>query len=220
MAAFITFEGGEGVGKSTQAQALADRLTRQGYKTLVTREPGGTPFGEAMRSALLAHADLETLTERLVFAAARHEHVERVISPALQAGMVVICDRFIDSTRVYQGHDPADAFARTLEARSIAGHLPDLTLILDLPVDLALARVAARGAMNRFDANAQATHEARRTAFLGLASAEPERCHVLDAAQTSTAVSEAVWALVSALLVAKSSGSPQVNPQSPEDDLF
>jgi dTMP kinase len=202
---FITFEGGEGGGKSTQMRRLAERLSATGREVVTTREPGGSPGAEAIR-ALLVTGDADRwspITETLLMNAARRDHVERVIAPAVGRGAVVLCDRFADSTRAYQGAGggaPADLIA-ALEAAVIGDHRPDLTLILDLPAETGLARAAGRGGGEaRFEAKGLAFHIRLRQAFLRLAEAEPARCVVIDAAQDELTVAQAVWTWVKARL--------------------
>lgn len=194
---FITFEGGEGAGKTTQVGRLAERLRALGREVLVTREPGGTPLGESVREVVLGNAP-EPVTELLLFAAARAEHVAKVIRPALAAGTWVICDRFIDSTRVYQGllgGVPADLIA-AIEVRTVAPCYPDLTFVLDLPAAVGRERTAARGAQTRFDAGTESFHASLREAFRQVAAAEPQRCVVLDADREADAVAADIWSAV------------------------
>jgi dTMP kinase len=185
---FITFEGGEGAGKSTQIGMLADALRDAGREVLVTREPGGSTGAEAVRHVLLSGAaePFGPAMEAMLFAAARSDHVEQVIRPAVEQGVAVLCDRFMDSSRVYQGvtgNLDAD-FMHGLEQIAINGMVPDLTLILDLPAEAGMARANARrgdeGA-DRFEKETLQVHRRRREAFLEIASAEPERCVVVDA---------------------------------------
>ncbi|MEP9369816.1 dTMP kinase [Xanthobacter sp. VNH20] len=185
---FITLEGGEGTGKSTQARILAAALETRGVKVRVTREPGGSPLAEKVREVLLSGLaqPLGPQGEAALFAAARADHVRETIAPALAAGTWVICDRFTDSTRVYQGAvgkaDPR--LLRALDRVSVADTVPDLTLVLDVPPEIGLARAAARGkgaAADRFEREGVEYHAAIRAAFLSLAEAEPERCVVIDA---------------------------------------
>jgi len=201
---FITFEGGEGAGKSTQLRRLAQRLagTRE---VVATREPGGSPGAESIRDLLVNGAAdrWSPVTETLLMYAARRDHVERVITPALARGAWVICDRFADSTRAYQGAaggtDPA--LITALEAHVLDGVRPDLTLVFDLPVAAGLARAGGRGeAENRFESKGLAFHERLREAFLAIARAEPDRCAVIDAAGTEAVVEAAVWAALQARL--------------------
>ncbi len=163
---FVTFEGGEGAGKSTQIRRLADRLRRAGHDVLLTREPGGSPGAEAVRHVLLSGAAeaYGTRMEAILFAAARNDHVEEVIRPALKTGAIVLCDRFIDSSRVYQGAtgnlDPD--LIEALQRIAIDGVLPDCTIILDLPAEKGLERARRRGgdaAPDRFEREEVETHE-------------------------------------------------------------
>lgn len=199
---FITFEGGEGSGKSTQVARLAERLRADGIETVVTREPGGTPLAEDIR-ALILEAKPEPVTELLLFAAARAEHIGKVIRPALDFGTFVVCDRFIDSTRVYQGllgGAPADLIA-SLEKSTVAPTFPDLTIVLDLAPESGLARIAARGALSRFDAESAAYHQRLREGFRAVARDEPHRCVLIDASRAEEAIARDVWAAVSSRLL-------------------
>ncbi|HZP18680.1 MAG TPA: dTMP kinase [Bauldia sp.] len=199
---FITFEGGEGAGKSTQIRRLADRLTATGASVTVTREPGGTPSAEAIRRVLLSGLarPLGAETEAVLFAAARADHVETLIRPALAEGRWVLCDRFADSTRVYQGAGGGvdGKFLDSLDRITIGTTRPDLTFILDIPVEAGLKRIAARTAAggegpDRFEGEAIAAHEKRRQAYLDIAALEPERCVLVDAARPEDEVAEAIW---------------------------
>lgn len=209
---FITLEGGEGAGKSTQARRLAARLTGAGREVVATREPGGSPGAEAIRALLVTgEADRwSPITETLLMNAARRDHIERVIAPALARGAAVVCDRFADSTRAYQGAGggaPAGLIA-ALEAAVLEAAAPDLTLIFDLPVAAGLARAAGRGGREaRFEAKGAAFHERLRAAFLEIAEAEPDRCVVIDAGQNEDAVARAIWAAVSERLDAPRLGA-------------
>jgi dTMP kinase len=200
---FITFEGGEGAGKSTQARRLADRLREQGLEVVLTREPGGSPGAEALR-ALLVEGDADRwspLSETLLMYAARADHLQRTIRPALARGAWVICDRFLDSTRAYQGAGAPAGLITALEGSVIGEYWPDLTLMFDLPVETGLARAGARaGGEARFESKGLAFHQALRAAFLDIACGEPDRCAVIDAAVGVEAVTEAVWAAVVARL--------------------
>ena len=201
---FITFEGGEGTGKSTQAKRLAEQLEAKGIATLVTREPGGTPLGEDIRGLILKDRPQDPLTELLLFAAARAEHMTAVIRPALDDGTWVISDRFIDSTRVYQGKlfSIEPELIAQLE-RYIVGHdTPDLTLILDLAPEAGLERAASRGTLSRYDAERIETHETLRAGFLEIAEAEPERCILIDGNLPVDSVATAVWQAVHQRLLA------------------
>lgn len=197
---FITFEGGEGTGKSTQAAMLALRLEALGRGVLLTREPGGSPGAEIIRHVLLSGAakPLGAEAEAMLFAAARDDHVRCTIAPALAAGKWVVCDRFADSTRVYQGALGAvDArLIKGLERVSIGDLAPDLTLILDIPVELGLQRVAARRSgqdPDRFEAEGLDYHEKLRRAYRALAADEPERCVLIDASATKEQVAKLIW---------------------------
>jgi dTMP kinase len=204
---FITFEGGEGTGKSTQAAMLAHRLESLGLGVLLTREPGGSPGAEVIRHVLLSGAakPLGPDAEAMLFAAAREDHVRCTIAPALAAGTWVICDRFVDSTRVYQGElgHVDRRLIKGLERVSIGDLWPDLTLVLDVPVDVALERRALRrgeAAPDRFEAEDATFHDKLRQAFLALAADEPQRCVVIDASAPRMEVAKAIWDAVQARL--------------------
>jgi dTMP kinase len=193
----LTFEGGEGAGKSTQIRLLQIFLEEQGIATLVTREPGGTPLAERLRAVLLSGKTkpLGGFAEALLFNGARLDHVETLIRPALQKGLVVLCDRFIDSTRAYQSVTGAvDAFVlRALERVVLNDLKPDLTFILDCPPALSATRIAARSTgSDRFETEPLAIHETIREAFLAIAKADPERCIIIDAAREINAVQAAI----------------------------
>lgn len=198
---FITFEGGEGVGKTTQIARLADRLRSTGRTILATREPGGSPGAEAVRALLVTGAaDRWSATaETLLMNAARIDHVERVIAPALAEDAIVICDRFADSTRAYQGAAGGvpESVIAMLEAGVLEGLKPDLTLVFDLPAEVGLARAHGRGgAEARFEGKGLEFHQRLREHFRAIATAEPERCVLIDAAAAPDTVAEAVWAAV------------------------
>ncbi len=199
--AFITFEGGEGAGKSTQVRRLADRLRAGGAEVVTTREPGGSPTAETIRAFLLSGRarPLGTVGEAWLFAAARLDHVTETIRPALARGAVVISDRFADSTRVYQGVDGLDpALVDELERLAVGETRPVLTIVIDVPVEIGLARVAARRAeADRFEADAEAVHAARRQGFLAIAAADPGRCVVVDGSGDADTVAARVAAVVS-----------------------
>jgi dTMP kinase len=204
---FITLEGGEGAGKSTQARRLAERLAVLGVAVVSTREPGGTPGAEALRNMLVAGgADRwSPISEALLMNAARSDHLERLIRPALARGDWVICDRFADSTRAYQGAgggvDPE--FVEALERAVVGADMPDLTLIFDLPAEAGLARATARDAeaQGRFEAKGLAFHEALRDEFLVIADGESQRCALIDAAADIDSVAEQIWTAVSERLL-------------------
>ena len=189
---FITLEGPEGAGKSTQIAWLREELEARGNSCLCTREPGGTPFAEELRRLLKHWHDpaepILPLSELLLLAAARAQHVERVIRPALAAGKTVLCDRFSDSTFAYQGAGrglPAE-LVRAVDAAAVRDCIPDLTLLLDLPVEEGFVRAGHRrstvGHFDRFENEQKAFHEKVRAAFLARAAAEPARFCVIDAA--------------------------------------
>ncbi len=206
---FITFEGGEGAGKSTQVRLLAERLTARGVTVVATREPGGTPFAEKIRELVLTPDTAPTapLAEALVFAAARADHIERLIRPALQRGDWVISDRFADSTRAYQGAGGGLPTATVAEIERIAlsGLVPHLTIVLDLDPAVGLMRAnQRRGAQtpgtfigaDTFEGRLLAFHHRLRQGFLDIAAAEPQRVAVIDGFQNPLAISDAVWQLV------------------------
>lgn len=204
---FITFEGGEGSGKSTQIKRLAARLSAAGHRVLVTREPGGTPEAEAVR-ALLVSGDIARWTaksEALLNYAAREQHLEQVIRPALADGKFVLCDRFMDSTRAYQGYAGGCdlAFIDALERAIVGGTRPGLTLILDLDPATGLARAKARGdasAEDRYERKGLSFHTKLREGFLDILRRNPARCRLVDAAQVEEAVAEDIWSIVSGSL--------------------
>jgi dTMP kinase len=198
---FITLEGGEGAGKSTQATRLAAALAASGHAVLRTREPGGTPGAERIRALLLGHGPWDPVAEAMMMFAARREHVVRVIRPFLDAGGWVVCDRFADSTLAYQGAQglPREIWAG-LATIALEGVAPDLTLVLDLPPDAGMARAAARSGADRYERMGLEFHAAVRAAFLRIAADDPARCAVLDAGQGADAVAAQVRATVRARL--------------------
>src|SRR5215469_8540825 len=200
---FITFEGGEGTGKSTQAALLAQRLAAMGIGVVLTREPGGSPGAEILRHVLLSGVarPLGPDAETILFAAARADHITTTIAPALARGRWVISDRFADSTKVYQGAlghvDPL--LIGGLHRITIGTLRPDLTFILDLPPDIGLQRAAARrGANNadRFEGESLEFHEKLRDAYLHLAASEPNRCVLIDARDELNTVTARIWETV------------------------
>jgi len=220
---FITFEGGEGSGKSTQARMLAERLRLRAIENVLTREPGGSPFAERLRKILLdpATEPHSPLAETLLFYTARADHLEAVIRPALKQGRWVVCDRFSDSTRVYQGQSGAlrDQLFDALELLVVAPTQPDLTIIVDVPAEIGLARAMvregskedrsgksaaeqdqkriARGLLSdRYESRDLAFHRRLREGFLKIAAAEPVRCVVVDGQQRPDEVADAVWQAV------------------------
>lgn len=199
---FVSFEGGEGAGKSTQIERIRARLEAAGRPVVTTREPGGSHRAERIRAILLEGKarHLKEMGEAILFAAARLDHVGTLVAPALREGKIVLCDRFLDSTRVYQGAlaGLAPGLLARLEAAATGGTMPDLTFVIDVPVPVGLARARlrreARGEPpDRFEGEGAAYHEKVRSAFLGIASAEPERCVVVDGAASADEVSAAIW---------------------------
>lgn len=217
---FITFEGGEGSGKSTQARLLGEKLKTLGVGVKLTREPGGSPAAEVIRHILLSGAakPLGAEAEALLFAAARDDHLATTIRPALEKGIWVISDRFADSTRVYQGvlgHvDPR--LIKRLERIIIGDTWPDLTIVLDVPVEEGLQRAHVRrgeGAVDRFEGEAAEFHSKLREAYRQLAASEPGRCVLIDATQPREKVSEQIWSLVNERL------DPATAPMVFEDQI-
>lgn len=208
---FITFEGGEGAGKSTQIERLARKMRAKKYDIVVTREPGGSPGAEAVRHVLLSGAaePFGAKMEAFLFAAARSDHVEQVIRPAVERGAIVLCDRFMDSSRVYQGVTGGiDAdFMEALEQVAINGMVPDMTLIFDIDPAEGLRRATVRrggeAGADRFEKETLAIHRKRREAFLAIAAAEPDRCIVIDASGDPDMVENVVTATVFAALEAR-----------------
>jgi len=197
---FITFEGGEGSGKSTQIKMLAGRLENSGLRAILTREPGGSPGAEVIRHLLLSGMGrlLGPDAETLLFAAARDDHVHAVIEPALARGDWVLCDRFYDSTRAYQGRlgKVEPGVLNALQRVTIGDLKPDLTIILDVPVEVGMQRAAARrgaGAPDRFEAEDAQFHEGLREAYRQIAAAEPQRCVLIDANAPVGMVAAKVW---------------------------
>jgi dTMP kinase len=197
---FITLEGPEGSGKSTQIKRLAKRLEEMGYSVITTREPGGTPIGDQIRQVLvrMESKELHPRTEILLFLAARAQLVEQVIKPALQDGKIILCDRYGDSTLAYQGYGHGldlDQLRRMLEFAT--DHLqPDLTILLDLDVKTGLMRKKAEDEWNRLDAYEALFHERVREGYLQLAWEEPERWRIVDASQTIDAVQEDLFQII------------------------
>jgi dTMP kinase len=198
---FITFEGGEGSGKSTQIKALAERLNAAKLRAIVTREPGGSPGAEIIRHLVLSGMGklLGPDAETLLFAAARDDHVRSVIKPALTQGTWVLCDRFSDSTRAYQGSlgKVSPAVLNAMERVTIGDLKPDLTIILDVPVEVGMKRAAARrgtAVPDRFEAEDLNFHQQLREAYWKIATAEPQRCVLIDATPEPNIVAGSVWA--------------------------
>ncbi|MDN5515647.1 MAG: dTMP kinase [Pseudomonas sp.] len=203
---FITLEGPEGAGKSTNREYLAERLREQGVDVLLTREPGGTPLAERIRELLLDPSDepMAADAELLLVFAARAQHLQQVIRPALAKGSVVLCDRFTDATYAYQGGGRGLSVERIAQLEQfVQGELrPDLTLIFDLPIEIGLARAAARGRLDRFEQEGRGFFEAVRQAYLQRAEQAPQRYRVLDAGKTLAQVQADIDALLPSLLEA------------------
>lgn len=206
---FIALEGGEGAGKSTQAQRLAEHLRSSGHEVVLTREPGGSPGAEEIRQLLVTGeaARWSPLTEALLMYASRDEHLRATIRPALARGAIVISDRFADSSEAYQGAGGGVPLAtlNALRAAVVGDDEPDLTLIFDLPVEVGLARAGARGGDARFESKGSAYHQRLRDAFLAIAARRKDRAVLIDATQSPDAVAEAIRLRVADALAAQSS---------------
>jgi dTMP kinase len=211
---FLTFEGGEGAGKSTQLRLLADALRKAGLDVVTTREPGGSPGAEQIRELLVQGAvgRWDAVSEMLLHFAARRDHLATTVWPALAAGRWVLCDRFADSTRAYQGygHGVDLAVIERLYADTVGDFAPDLTLILDLPVEVGLRRAATRGQLaggqgataheDRYEKMDVAFHRRLRDGFLAIAAAQPRRCRVIDADRPVAEIQASIRAIVAAQL--------------------
>jgi dTMP kinase len=202
---FITFEGGEGAGKTTQIFRLADRLQSRGITTITTREPGGAPGADSIRSLLVSGATdkWDPISEVLLLYAGRREHLKQTILPALDQGAWVLCDRFSDSTMAYQGygHGISKDFIHTVHDEVVGGSDPDLTLILDIPVEIGVERAVSRNTStrsreDRFEQMDKSFHERLRAGFLDIAAHAPERVRVIDADSAPEVITEAVWEIV------------------------
>jgi dTMP kinase len=211
---FISFEGGEGSGKSTQIKTLAQRLDAAKLRVLVTREPGGSPGAEIIRHLLLSGVGnlLGPDAETLLFVAARDDHVRTVIQPALNQGMWVLCDRFSDSTRAYQVKlgNVSPAVLNAMERVTIGDLKPDLTIILDVPVEVGMQRAAARrgnAAPDRFEAEDVRFHHELREAYRQIAAGEPQRCVLIDANAAPDTVAAEVWGALHERLFTGSAGN-------------
>ncbi|WP_322517180.1 dTMP kinase [Rhodopseudomonas palustris] len=219
---FITFEGGEGAGKSTQIKLLAQRLEKAGLVSLVTREPGGSPGAEVIRHLLLSGIGNligGAQAEALLFAAARDDHVRTLIEPALARGVWVLCDRFYDSTRVYQGKlgEVSPALLNALQDVTIGAMKPDLTAILDVPVEIGMARAAVRrgkAAPDRFEGETIDFHRKLRDAYRQIATAEPARCVLIDADAEPKLVADRIWLTVQDRLLQWPQAKPKTAPKA------
>jgi dTMP kinase len=211
---FISFEGGEGSGKSTQIKLLAQRLEAAKLRAIVTREPGGSPGAEIIRHLVLSGMGklLGPEAETLLFAAARDDHVRTVIEPALTQGTWVLCDRFSDSTRAYQGRlgNVAPGVLNAMQRVTIGNLKPDLTIVLDVPVEIGLKRAAARrgnGEPDRFESENIQFHQDLRDAFRQIAAEDPDRCVLIDATENPDVVAAQVWTALRDHLFAMASSS-------------
>ncbi|HEY0908973.1 MAG TPA: dTMP kinase [Bradyrhizobium sp.] len=212
---FVTFEGGEGSGKSTQIKTLAERLDAMKLRAIVTREPGGSPGAEIIRHLVLSGMGklLGPDAETLLFAAARDDHVRSVIQPALNQGIWVLCDRFSDSTRAYQGRlgKVAPGVLNAMERVTIGDLKPDLTFVLDVPVEIGMQRAAARrgtGAPDRFEAEDFRFHQQLREAYRQIAASEPQRCVLVDASADPGTVAATIWTALRERLFATKTSNP------------
>ena len=207
---FITFEGTEGSGKSTQIEILARYLIRHGHKVVTTREPGGTAFGEQIRRVLLSvkNRRLDPRAELFLYLASRTQHLEEVILPALKKGKIILCDRFSDATLAYQGFGRRldMKVVRTAVAYASKGLSPDLTLLLDLDVRLGLARVKDRGRSNRLDREQREFHQRVRVGYLRLARSEPGRLKIVEASQSPQDVARDIKKIVGRSLAGRGIG--------------
>lgn len=201
---FISFEGPDGAGKTIQLRLLAARLEAAGHRVVCTREPGGTPLGEQLRTLILPRADTtnDPVAELLLLNAARAQLVAQVIRPALAAGAVVLADRYADATLAYQGYGRGGDLAelRTIIAIATRGLQPDRTILLDLPIDTSLERLTTRGAENFFDTMGPEFRQRVREGFLALARAEPQRWVVVDGSQAVGAVAQCIWKGIESIL--------------------
>jgi len=206
MALFITFEGGEGCGKSVQARALYRRLSKLAMPAILTHEPGSTPFGKKVGRWLkwAQDKDISPLTELLLFNASRVQLVNEVIQPNLEAGKVVICDRYADSTTAYQsyGRGLDLEMVKAVNNAATQGLKPDLTVLLDIPTDKGLARIKARR-QDRFEQENTAFHQRVRAGYFKLAANDPERWLVVDASQSKREIEQIIWQRVSQLLLSR-----------------
>jgi dTMP kinase len=198
---FISLEGIEGTGKTTQAKHLSERLIHEGYEVALTQEPGGTVIGNRIREILLLpdHKEMATMTELLLYNAARAQHLAELIVPSINAGKVVITDRFTDSTIAYQGYARGIdlGLIRSLDALATRGFSPDLTILFDLDVETGLMRNKGANKVDRLELEDVEFHRKVREGFLRLAGAEPGRIHIVDASLSPGTVSERIWEIVS-----------------------
>lgn len=206
MSLFVTFEGGEGSGKSTAIKSLVEKLQNEGYDILLTREPGGTPISEQIREVILnkENTDMDPVTEAFLYAASRRQHVVEKVKPALKEGKIVLCDRFLDSSLAYQGGARGLGFDMILEINkhAIDGLFPDVTIFFDLKPEIGLARISANSGreVNRLDVEKMEFHEKVRNAFLTLAEMYPNRYVIIDASKTPKEVLEETYNAIKAKL--------------------
>jgi dTMP kinase len=200
---FISFEGGEGSGKSTAIKTIVDRLQKRGYDVLLTREPGGTPISEEIREVILnnANTDMDPMTEALLFAAARRQHVVECIKPALKEGKIVLCDRYVDSSLAYQGAARGLGVKKVYDINMYAteGLLPDITIFFDISPEQGLERISEHASsreINRLDTEKIQFHESVRKAFKDLAKEYPERYVIIDASLSPEAVAEEAYSAI------------------------
>lgn len=202
-AIFVTFEGIEGSGKTTQARLLTDFLGKQGFDVVLTREPGGPPISEKIRSILLdnANPEMQAMTELLLYEASRHQHVREVIKPALQAGKSVICDRFADASTAYQGYGRGIDIEKVKYLNLIAteGVWPDLTFLLDVPCEIGLKRLGR--SLDRIESETIDFHERVRKGYLEIAKCEPERVKLIDGLQSIDSIFKTIKGLVSEMIL-------------------
>ena len=206
---FISLEGLEGVGKTTNLAFIKETIERAGHELIVTREPGGTELGEALRNVLLhSQHTMQAETEALMMAASRVEHVVTVILPALESGKWVLSDRYLDASFAYQGGGREIGVERVRELHTLAGvtRMPDLTILLDMPIALGRARIAQRGEVDRIEAEADPFFERCRAAYLEVANAEPNRVKVIDASEPLDAVQASIARVLEPLLASGSHG--------------
>ena len=203
MSMFISFEGGEGSGKSTAIKTIVDRLQKRGYDVLLTREPGGTPISEEIREVILnnANTDMDPMTEALLFAAARRQHVVECIKPALKEGKIVLCDRYVDSSLAYQGAARGLGVKKVYDINMYAteGLLPDITIFFDISPEQGLERISEHASsreINRLDTEKIQFHESVRKAFKDLAKEYPERYVIIDASLSPEAVAEEAYSAI------------------------
>jgi len=206
MSLFVTFEGGEGSGKSTALRLIAERLNKEGQETVITREPGGTPIAEQIRNVILdkGNTAMDSRTEALLYAASRRQHLVEKVWPAIKEGKLVLCDRYLDSSLAYQGGARGLGIENVLDVNMFAteGTFPDLTLLFDIEPELGLQRIAANASreVNRLDLEKIEFHRGVRKTFLSLAERYPDRFVVIDASKTLPEVVEAAYQAIVARL--------------------